>query len=246
MQAWIEVNNEVRKILEGTVLWLLRVQHSQLKRLCPSRSMTIVGRTSNAKLLPSQGCDIWYMDQWVSGSGLQSLHLVFASISCSLLWNQYLKSPCWILSLNFPLPMSVHAAWIVFVLPNHDPYWRPEVRKALLQALDILALSCPLDWACHIWWNRSLVCNKRMRRTRCSKMNLLLSWMSHPWELTVACLQAVFALGFWRRVWYSAVENINCKSNQHFTIWVKMTTYMSWVPWNLLKKKNNHTLGCQK
>jgi hypothetical protein len=108
MQPRIEVNNEVRKILERTVLWLLRVQHSQLKRLCPSRCMTIVGRTSNAKLLPSQGCDIWYMDQWVSGSGLQSLHLVLAWISCSLLWNQYLKSPCWILSLNFPLPTMIH------------------------------------------------------------------------------------------------------------------------------------------
>jgi hypothetical protein len=173
MQPWFEVNNEVRKILERTVLWLLRVQHSQLKRLCPSRCMMTVGRTSNAKLLPSQGCDIWYMDQWVSGSGLQSLHLVLVWISCSLLWNQYLKSPCWILSLNFPLPMSVHAAWIVFVLPNHDPYWRPEERKALLQALDIQALSCPLDWTRQIWWNRSLVCNKRTRRTRCSKMNLL-------------------------------------------------------------------------
>ncbi len=34
----------------------------------------------------------------------------------------------------------------LFVLPSHDLYWRPEVRKALLQPSDIQALFCPLYW----------------------------------------------------------------------------------------------------
>jgi hypothetical protein len=34
----------------------------------------------------------------------------------------------------------------LFVLPTHDLYWRPEVRKALLQPSDTQALFCPLYW----------------------------------------------------------------------------------------------------
>jgi len=70
-------------------------------------------------------------------------------------------------------------------------------------------------------------------------MNLLLSWMSHSWELTLGCLQAVF----WPRILEGSI--LSSWKHQHCTIWVKMTKYMSWVSWNLLKK-NNHTLGHQK
>jgi hypothetical protein len=120
------------------------------------------------------------MHQWVSGPVLQCLNLVLAWVSCLVLWIQYLKSPCWILSLNFPLRMSTHAAWIVSLCCppmicieglklerhycSHQTY-RPS------------SVHCT-DWACHIWWNRSLVCNKTKRR-----------WDAPKW--TCYCLESL-------------------------------------------------------
>ncbi len=184
------------------------------------------------------------MHQWVSGPVLQCLHLVLAWVSCLVLWIQYLKSPCWILSLNFSLTNSTHAAWIISLccppmiciegLKLERHYCSHQTHRPY-------SVHCT-DWACHIWWNRSLVCNKRQGDEMLQNefvIVLNLSFMGACIGMSAGC-----DLGFWR-VRYSAVENINCKLNQHCNIWVKMTKYMSWVSWNLLKK-NSHTLRHQK
>lgn len=144
-QPWIEVNNEVRR-LGRIVLWLLRILHSQLK---------IVSHQIQSDCWENKWCQIASITiKW---------HLVYASMgkwpcvavsslgSCLAFLFGAVNSVSEESLLNFKPHFSLTNVCAcsmncLLVLPPHDLYWRPEVRKALLQSLDIWALFCPLYW----------------------------------------------------------------------------------------------------
>jgi hypothetical protein len=161
-QPWIEVNNEIRR-LGRIVLWLLRILHSQLE---------IVSHQIHSDCWENKWCQIatitikWHlvyasMGKWhciaVSslGSCLGFLFCAVNPVSEESLLNfkpQFsLTNVCaWIVSLCCPPMICIEGLKLGRHYCSHWTYTSSSVHCT--------------DQACHIWWNRSLVCNKRTRR----------------------------------------------------------------------------------